>query len=68
MERGVKPDSTSREWRAKGAEGDGLPSGIGAGVRVPPFGLMAPGVFAVMAPLWGNEMAGSNRSLDWALL
>ena len=25
-----------------------------------PFGLMAPGIFAVMAPLWGREMAGSN--------
>ena len=27
---------------------------------VSPFGLMAPGIFAVMAPLWGSEMAGSN--------
>ena len=25
-----------------------------------PFGLMAPGVFAVMAPLWDSEMGGSN--------
>ena len=27
---------------------------------VSPFGLMAPGIFAVMAPLWGSEMEGSN--------
>ena len=27
---------------------------------VSPFGLMAPGIFAVMAPRWGIEMAGSN--------
>ena len=29
---------------------------------VSPFGLMAPGIFAVMAPLWGSEMEGSNGS------
>ena len=34
---------------------------MGVEIRyVSPFGLMAPGIFAVMAPLWDSEMVGSN--------